>query len=219
MAPLRQILQSQVVARGRERLRKARAVEIQVQPMRIARSAQRGQFRLRVDCAELRCVGYVYHARQHHVLVVDARLGAVLRGGGRNGDGGELAVCAGHGDHLVAGGLDRAGLVHVDMAGVGCDHGLPRAQERSRGEQVRLRAADEKVHVGIRTGKAGADSIGRTAAVVVEPVAGGGAEIRVAQGAQHVRVCALGIVILKAEHGGFPFVCVGFGTQRVPPQP
>ena len=118
----------------------------------------------------------------------------------------------------MAGGLDRAGLVHVDVAGVGCDHGLPRAQERSRGEQVRLRAADEKMHVGIRTGKAGTDSIGRTAAVVVEPVAGGGAEIRVAQGAQHVRVCALGIVILEAEHGGFPFVCVGFGTQRVPPR-
>ena len=151
------------------------------------------------------------------VLIVDARLGAVLRGGVRNGGGGELAVCAGHGDHLVAGGLDRAGLVHVDVAGVGSDHGLPRAQERSRGEQVRLRAADEKVHVGIRTGKAGADGVGR-AAVVVEPVAGGGVEIRVAQGAQNVRVCALGIVILEAEHGGFPFVCVGFGTQRVPPR-
>lgn len=72
------------------------------------------------------------------------------------------------------------------------------------------------MHVGIRTGKAGADGIGRAAAVIVEPVAGGGAEIRVAQGAQNVRVCALGIVILEAEHGGFPFVCVGFGTLRVP---
>ena len=104
------------------------------------------------------------------------------------------------------------------MAGVGSDHGFPRAQERSRGELVRLRAADEKVHVGIRTGKAGTDSVGRAAAVVVEPIAGGGAEIRVAQGAQHVRVCALGIVILEAEHGGFPFVCVGFGTLCVPPR-
>ena len=74
------------------------------------------------------------------------------------------------------------------------------------------------MHVGIRTGKAGADGVGRTAAVVVEPIARGGAEIRVAQGAQHVRVGALGIVILEAEHGGFPFVCVGFGTQRVPPR-
>ena len=169
--------------------------------MRIARCAQRGQLCLRVDRAELRCVGHVGHARQHHVLIVDARLCAVLRGGGRNGGGGELAVCTGHGDHLVTGGFDRAGLVHVDVTGVGCDHGLPRAQERGRGEQVRLRAADEKVHVGIRTGKAGADGIGRAAAVIVEPVAGGGVEIRVAQGAQHVRVCTLGIVILEAEHG------------------
>lgn len=125
----------------------------------------------------------------------------MLRGGGCNGGGSELAVRSGHGDHLVAGGLDRAGLVHVDVAGVGSDHGLPRAQERSRGEQVRLRAADEKVHVGIRTGKAGADGVGRAAAVIVEPVARGGVEIRVAQGAQNVRVCALGIVILEAEHG------------------
>ena len=142
----------------------------------------------------------------------------MLRGGVRNDGRGELAVCAGHGDHLVAGGLNRAGLVHVDVAGVGSDHGLPRAQERSRGEQVRLRAADKKVHVGIRTGKAGADGVGRAAAVVVEPVARGGAEIRVAQGAQHVRVRALGVIVLEAEHGGFPFVCVGFGTLRVPPR-
>ena len=141
----------------------------------------------------------------------------MLRGGVRDSGGRELAVRAGHGDHLVAGGLDGAGLVHVDVAGVGRDHGLPRAQEGGRGELVRLRAADEKVHVGIRAGEAGADGVGCAAAVIVEPVARGGAEIRIAQGAQYVRVGALGVIILEAEHGGFPFVRTKFGTLRVPP--
>ena len=217
IAQPRQVLRLQVIARGRERLRQPRAVEVEVHPVRVARRAQGGQLRFRVDGAELRRVGYVCHARQHHVLVVHARRGAVLRGGVRDGGGRELAVRAGHGDHLVAGGLDGAGLVHVDVAGVGRDHGLPRAQERGRGELVRLRAADEKVHVGIRAGEAGADGVGCAAAVVVEPVACGDAEVCVAQGAQHVRVGALGVIVLEAEHGGFPFVRTKFGTLRVPP--
>ena len=216
IAQPRQILRLQVAARGRERLRQPRAVEIQVHPVRVARRAQGGQLRHGIDSAEFRRVGHVHHARQHHVLVIHARRSAVLRGGVGDGGGGELAVRAGHGDHLVAGGLDRAGLVHIDVAGVGRDHGLPRAQEGGRGELVRLRAADEEVHVGVRAGEAGADGVGRAAAVVVEPVARRGAEVGVAQGAQHVRVRTLGVIVLKAEHGGSPFVWTGFGTLRVP---
>ena len=184
--------------------------------MRVARRAQGGQLRPGIDSAEFRRVGHVHHARQYHVLVIHAGGSAVLRGGVGDGGGGELAVRAGHGDHLVAGGLDRAGLVHMDVAGVGRDHGLPRAQEGGRGELVRLRAADEEVHVGVRAGEAGADGVGRAAAVVVEPVARRGAEVGVAQGAQHVRVRTLGVIVLKAEHGGSPFVWTGFGTLRVP---
>ena len=47
---------------------------------------------------------------------------------------GRLAICP----YLVACGLDGAGLVHMDVPGVGAQHALPRLERRRNDGQIRL---------------------------------------------------------------------------------
>ena len=61
-----------------------------------------------------------------------------------------LAVDGGGVEDLVAAALDDAGLVHVDMAGVGGDDALPEQEDRVDDGGVRLGAADQEAHVRVR---------------------------------------------------------------------
>ena len=47
---------------------------------------------------------------------------------------------------LVAGMLDGAGFVHVDVAGMGAHDALPRAKKRADHGDVSLRSANQEVH-------------------------------------------------------------------------
>ena len=61
----------------------------------------------------------------------------------------DLAVHGGGVEDLVTTALDNAGLMHVDVAGVGGDDSLPGQEDRVDDGRVRLRAAHQEIHVGV----------------------------------------------------------------------
>ena len=63
---------------------------------------------------------------------------------------GDLAVRGGgQRQHFVTRRFHRAGLVHVDVSGVRTQRTLVRAKNRCNNGGIRLRAADEKMHVHV----------------------------------------------------------------------
>ena len=106
-----------------------------------------------------------------------------------------------NGADLVAGGLDRAGLMDVDVAGVRGDHALPRAKRGVDDLFVGDCAADHKVHVRLRAGKARTDDAARLGAEIVHAVAAGRDKVIFLKCGEHLRVRALGIIVAERDHG------------------
>ena len=123
-------------------------------------------------------------------------------GGGGNGHlaAGDEAVLVGQGQALVAGGLDRAGLMHVDMAGLGAEHAFVGAQSRRDDGHVGLGAADEEMHRALLAGEGLADGVGSLLAVVVGAVARGLFKVGGGQLLQDRRVAALEVIAVQADH-------------------
>ena len=113
----------------------------------------------------------------------------------------QLAARRFDGADLVAGGLDRARLMDVDMAGIGGDHALPRAKRGGNDRRVGDRAADHKVHVRLRAGKARTDDAARLGAEIVHAVAAGRDKVIFLKCGEHLRVRALGIIVAERDHG------------------
>ena len=90
--------------------------------------------------------------------------------------------------------LNDAGLMHVDVAGIGGDNTLPGQKDRIDDGGVRLRAADQEVHVGVG-GLAGlADQVAGALAVLVGAVAAGLFHVGGDEGVEHPGVCAFLVV-------------------------
>ena len=112
-----------------------------------------------------------------------------------------LALVAGDGEHLVAAKLDGARLVASDVASLGSNDALVGRKQHINHRRVGLRAAHQKKHVGIG-GLAGlANKLLGTLGVHIGTIAGLRLHVGVDERLQHCRMCAVGIVVVKREHG------------------
>ena len=100
--------------------------------------------------------------------------------------------------HLVAAGLDGAGLMHGDVARVCGDHALPRLERRGKHGEVGLRAAHQKVHMRFRRLAQIADNARSLLAVFVFSIAWGCVEVGLLQAGEYARVRAFAIVAIQA---------------------
>ena len=112
----------------------------------------------------------------------------------------ELAVCAGQGQHLVAVRFHRAGFMGGNVAAVGGNHPLPRAEDAGDDSGIGLRAADEKMHVHRLIADECADGCPRGVAVGVEAVAGGLFEVGRGERVENRRVAAREVIVAKLRH-------------------
>ena len=114
----------------------------------------------------------------------------------------DLAFDGGSVEDLVAAALDDAGLVHVDVAGVGGDDTLPGQEDRVDDSRVRLRAADQEVNVGVG-GLAGlADQVAGALAVLVGAVAARLFHVGGDEGVEHPGVRAFLVVTGEVRQRG-----------------
>ena len=191
----RQIRQCQIAFRGGEGGAKTGAVQEQQQAVLIAAVPQSGQLRLGVDGADLSGIGNVDHLRGDHVLR------AVMTGqNGLHHSGSHLAVRGGLHADLVAGGFDGAGLVAVDVAGVGGDHRLIGGQQRRDDRQVGLGAADQEVNVCLGSGADRPDQVTGLLTDGVHAVAAGLDQIGVRQSLKNLGMRAFAVIVAEAVH-------------------
>ena len=124
--------------------------------------------------------------------------------GGLQQSRGQFAVGGGHGDALVAGGLNGPGLVDADVAGGGGDHRLVGPQKGSDGGEVGLGASHQKMHRRTGGGAEGADDVGGPGGVGVGAVAEVALGVGGGNGLQNGRMGGFGIVVGKAVHRRSP---------------
>ena len=106
----------------------------------------------------------------------------------------DLTFDGGGVEDLVTAALDDAGLVHVDVAGMGGDDALPGQEDRVDDGRVRLRAADQEVNVSVG-GLAGLpDQVAGTLAVLVGAVAARLFHVGGDEGVEHPGVRAFLVV-------------------------
>ena len=109
----------------------------------------------------------------------------------------------------MAGGLDGAGLVAVDMAGVGGDHRLVGLEQGSDDRQVGLGAANQKVDVRFRRIAEGPDQVTGLLADGVQAVAAGLDKVGIRQRLKDLGMGAFTVVIAEAVHGKNLFSVIG----------
>ena len=97
--------------------------------------------------------------------------------------------------------LDGARLVASDMAGLGGKDALVGREQHVDHRRVGLRAAHQKKHVGIGGLTGLANKVLGTLGVRIGAVAGLRLHIGVDERLQHRRMGAVGIVVVKREHG------------------
>ena len=112
-----------------------------------------------------------------------------------------LALVAGDGEHLVAAKLDGARLVAGNVASLGSNDALVRRKQHVDHRRVSLRAAHQEKHVGVRRLAGLANKLLGTLGMCIGTVAGLRLHIGVDERLQHCRMCAVGIVVVKREHG------------------
>lgn len=112
-----------------------------------------------------------------------------------------LALVAGNGEHLVAAKLDSARLMAGDVASLSSNDALVRREQHVDHRRVGLRAAHQKKHVGVGRLTDLADKLLGTLGVRIGTVAGLRLHVGVDERLQHCRMCAVGIVVVKREHG------------------
>ena len=148
-----QIRQCQVIVRRGEGGAEAGTVHEQEQAVLVAAAAQRFQFSLGVDGADFRSIGDVHQTGQNHMFT------AVAIDHGFHQFGCQLAVRCVSGADLMTGGFDGAGFVNVDVTGVGGNDRLIGAQQRVDDYQISLRAAYQKMDIGVRCIAHAADGV------------------------------------------------------------
>ena len=112
-----------------------------------------------------------------------------------------LALVAGDGEYLVAAKLDGTSLVAGNVAGLGGNDALVGREQHVDHRRVGLCAAYQEKYVGIGRLAGLTDKLLGTLGVCIGAVAGLRLHISVDERLQHCRMCAVGIVIVKREHG------------------
>jgi|GEM_PF-6152154 len=125
--------------------------------MLVTHRADRLKLRFRIKRAVFGRLRDVDETRVHHVLVAPVVLDIEKRLIEHRG--GHLAALLRNREHLVTAELDRARLMHGDVAGLSRYHALIPAQHRVDYRGVCLRAADEEVDPGVRSAAGLADLI------------------------------------------------------------
>ena len=110
---------------------------------------------------------------------------------------GDLALPRGQRQAFVAGGFDRAGLMYMDMPGLGAQHPLPGFQRGVDHRQVGLGRPHKKVHGGVGRVAQRADLVRRGGAVGVLAIAGGLFQVGLLQKVQYRLGGALAVVTFK----------------------
>ena len=195
------VLERDIGAIGGQRVPQARAIEEQLHAVAVADAAQGLQLVQRVQRAVFRGMGDVDGAGEHHMLVVAVRVerGAVVVELG----GVDLAVMVGERQHLVPGGLDGAGLMHVDVPGGGGHRACIGGGDGVDDGLVGLGAADQEAHIRIRRAAGLADAGLGGFADGVGAVAGELRGVRGFQTFEDAGVGAAAVVVLKGQHGRF----------------
>ena len=123
--------------------------------------------------------------------------------------GADFAIVSRCGFALVARVLDRAGLVHVDVPRVGADDTLPWAQGGLDDDEVRLRAADEEVHIGRGRTCTLANQAGRALAHFVAAIAAKRLVVNSLERLENLGEGAFAVIAVESDHG-----ILAFGKQQ-----
>ena len=118
---------------------------------------------------------------------------------------GDLAGGGGQRQAFVAGGLNGAGLVHMDVAGLGAQDALPGFQRGGNHRQVGLGGPHKKMYGGIGGVAQRADLVGGCGAILVLPVAGGLLQVGLLQQIQDRLGGTLAVITLKTNHRKLSF--------------
>ena len=132
--------------------------------------------------------------------VLKGAAGIVLPDGAAHLRGGELAVVVRDPQHLVAGGLHRAGLVDIDVSGIRPQRPLVGAQRRVDHRQIGLGAAHQEVNVNVLPAAFCPDFGRGSRAVFVLAIAQGLLHVGGDQPLQHFFMAALAVIIVEIDH-------------------
>ena len=100
----------------------------------------------------------------------------------------------------MAGGLDGAALVDIDVAGISAQHTLPRPQHRGDHRQVGLGAAHQEMNIDRLVLAQGADSFSGALAVGILSITGGLFLVGLQQPLQNGGMGAGVVIAFKADH-------------------
>lgn len=140
--------QAHIVLGAGERVGEAGAIEEERELVGLADCVQAAQFLGCVERAVLRRMRDVDHAGHDHVVAV--AVGLEGRQICIDIFGAQLAIRMWQGQDLVPTELDGTGLMQADMTRVCRDDALIRGEQRVDDRRIRLRAADEKIDIGLR---------------------------------------------------------------------
>ena len=184
-----QIRQGNVVALSRQAIAQPGPVHKQVQPQLPANAADGLQLIQGIQGAQLRRGGKIDQLRLNRMLE------ALVRPVGQNQvldlQGGDFAVLPGNCQNLVAGGLDGAGLVAVDMGGIRTDGTLMGPQRSGNHRQVGLGAPHQEMDRQRIVLADGPYFRRGSGAVAIRAVTAGLLQIGLGQSLQDLRMAAL----------------------------
>ena len=104
----------------------------------------------------------------------------------------------------MSGSLDSAGLVGIDMGGMGGDDRLVRLQQGFHNDEIGLGTAYQEVNIGVRSTADAADSFPGGCTAGIQTVAHSLFQVGVHQGLENFWVGALAVIIAEAVHN---FAC------------
>ena len=201
------VLEGNVAADRLEPVGQARAVDEQVERELVAHRADGGELGERVDGTCLRRHGKIDHLGLRDMFGNDAS--RPVGGDGTHLIGADFAIVSRCGFALVARVLDRAGLVHVDVPRVGADDALPWAQGGLDDDEVRLRAANEEVHIGRGRTCTLANQASRALAHLVAAIAAKRLVVNSLKRLENLGEGAFAVIAVESDHG-----ILAFGKQQ-----
>ena len=201
------VLEGNVAADRLEPVGQARAVDEQVERELVAHRADGGELGERVDGTCLRRHGKIDHLGLRDMFGNDAS--RPVGGDGTHLIGADFAIVSRCGFALVARVLDRAGLVHVDVPRVGADDALPWAQGGLDDDEVRLRAANEEVHIGRGRTCTLANQASRALAHLVAAIAAKRLVVNSLECLENLGEGAFAVIAVEPNHKILTFVNIG----------
>ena len=198
IAEVRQIGERNVALGRSQSVAQASTIDKQGQIEPLASAVDVGELLFRIYGAYLGGKRDVYHTRLHHMFrtILGEVIGhSLLYLNSRN-----LARIGRKSQHLVSGVLNGTRFVHIDVPGVGANHALIGAEQRSDDGGVGLRATHQKVHRSIGAANSLDDGTARPGTIAVLAVARCLLQISCYKALHYCRMRSLVVVALKLYH-------------------